>query len=139
MRDTWHLTKLGLRTTEVRQLIQRRRLQLLVHSYLYYHLDTPLIQDYQWDQWAQELVELQAKYPKISSKVCYAKEFKDFEGSTGYDLPYIYPEVRQKAEKLLNLSVYKSKKVSYTENVTKIKGGHYNGKKSKMVRKRNRS
>ena len=72
---------------EISELIQRRRLQILVHSYLYYELNTNIISDSQFNEWAKELVQLQHKYPKVASQVIYAKEFSDFDGSTGFDLP----------------------------------------------------
>ncbi len=67
--------------------IQQRRLQMLVHSYIYYRMDDNIISDNQWSAWAKELVELQKAYPEIAKKVAYAEDFKDFDGSTGFDLP----------------------------------------------------
>ena len=34
---------------------------MLVHSYLYYKLDNPIIDDDTWQKWANELAELQRK------------------------------------------------------------------------------
>ena len=68
---------------EIAEKIQRRRYQLLVHSYIYYELDNNLIPDSQWSQWATELAELQYKYPEISSQVIYTEDFEDWDGSTG--------------------------------------------------------
>lgn len=89
---------------KIRQLIRRRRRQLLVHSYIYYQTGSQLVSDAQWDKWAKHLVRLQAKYPDISATVDYAKEFKDFDGSSGYQLPYNEPEIRAVAERLLNVT-----------------------------------
>ena len=72
---------------EVAELIKRRRLQILVHSYLYYELNTNIISDNQFNEWSKELVQLQHKYPNIASQVEYAKEFSNFDGHTGFDLP----------------------------------------------------
>lgn len=90
----------GVRLSKVRSLILRRRLQILVHSCLYYRLDTSLIPDKLWQTWSQELVELQNKYPQIAERVQYHKAFKDFDGNTGYHLPITNPEIMEKALQL---------------------------------------
>lgn len=73
---------------EIEELIHRRRRQILLHSYLYYQLDKNLISDHTYDEWCKELAELQLKHPKECASVkFYYKEFKDFDGSTGYHLP----------------------------------------------------
>lgn len=83
--------------------IKQRRLQLLIHSYIYYELDKNIIPDYKWDKWAKELVELQAKYPQIAKKVIYFNEFKDWSGSTGAFLKFDN-WVKNKAEYLLKIN-----------------------------------
>ena len=60
---------------------------MLIHSYIYYKLGTSIIDDHRWDKWARELVDLQKAYPAIAAKVPYHEAFKDFDGSTGYNLP----------------------------------------------------
>lgn len=82
--------------------IKQRRLQILVHSYIYYELDKNIIEDYKWDKWAKELVDLQRTYPEIASKVIYADEFKDWAGSTGAFLKFD-DWVKNKANYLLKL------------------------------------
>ena len=72
----------------IAEKIQRRRYQMLVHSYIYYELDNNLISDSQWSTWATELAELQSKYPEISNQVIYADDFEDWDGSTGAFLSY---------------------------------------------------
>lgn len=98
IRGTYYLTKAGAETTPIRDLIQRRRHQLLIHSCIYYHMNQSLISDAQWDSWARELVELQRKYPKIADRVDYHEAFKGFDGSTGFDLPITNPEIINKAK-----------------------------------------
>ena len=83
--------------------IQQRRLQILVHSYIYYELNDNIISDSQWNKWAHELVELQRKYPKESSSVIHADTFKDFDGSTGMDLAYSDPFIVNRANYLLSM------------------------------------
>lgn len=67
--------------------ILQRRLQMMVHSYLYYDLDTNIVSDFTFNKWGQELVQLQRDYPDISANVEYADDFKDWDASTGFDLP----------------------------------------------------
>lgn len=64
--------------------IRQRRVQMLVHSYLYYTLDSPVITDEKWQQWADELTVLQEELKEIGF---YDEEFADWNGSTGMHLP----------------------------------------------------
>ncbi len=72
---------------EIKLLIQRRRLQLLVHSSIYYVFGTSLITDEQWKRWALELMDLQSRYPELTGQVVYGNAFRGFDPSTGYHLP----------------------------------------------------
>ena len=83
------------------ELIQRRRYQILVHSYLYYDLGETIISDYDFDIWSKELVDLQAQYPKESKDAKYYEEFIGFDGSSGFDLPYNYINIQKTGNKLL--------------------------------------
>jgi len=65
--------------------IRKYRLNMLVHSYLYYHLDIALISDNKWQQWANELTTLQAEHGTVFG--VYDDVFKDWDGSTGMHLP----------------------------------------------------
>ena len=85
---------------QVAELIQRRRLQLLVHSCLYYEMNTNLVTDRQWDIWAKELVQLQKQYPRISENVIWHSAFKDWDASTGAFLPLKDLWVIRKAQQL---------------------------------------
>lgn len=76
-------TKFSGEELKVAEKIQQRRLQILVHSYLYYKMDKPVISDAQWDKWARELVEYQKQHPDIAEQVIYDDEFSDWDGSTG--------------------------------------------------------
>lgn len=72
---------------------------MLVHSYLYYMLDSPIISDDIWQDKAQQLVKIQKKHHgRIGF---YDKEFKDWDGSTGMHLP-INDWVVSKGNQLLN-------------------------------------
>lgn len=71
----------------VKELITRRRRQVLVHSVIYYRYDDNLVSDNTWSKWACELEVLQRKYPEIASELPLAKEFEGFDHSTGATLP----------------------------------------------------
>lgn len=73
---------------KIAEKIQRRRYQMLVHSYIYYEMNENIISDSQWSAWAMELVDLQHKYPGIAEKVIYAEDFADWDGSSGAFLDY---------------------------------------------------
>lgn len=79
--------------------IKQRRLQMLVHSYIYYELGTSIIPDARFDKWAYELKDLQNKYPAESQSVKYYQYFRDWDGTTGFNLPYMV--VKDRAEWLL--------------------------------------
>jgi len=85
---------------EVTEKIAQRRRQILVHSLLYYGLDAPIIDDHSFDKWAKELAELQAEFPKESQAAPYYAEFRGFDGSTGADLDYDRPEIRDTAYRI---------------------------------------
>lgn len=72
---------------EIAELISRRRRQILVHSVIYYKTNDSIISDYTWSIWAKELYDLQNDHPDIAKNCPYAEAFKDFDPSTGYNLP----------------------------------------------------
>ena len=84
----------------IAELIQQRRLQLLVHSRIYYELNQNLISDKKWDEWARELKTLQEHYPNIAEKVMYHEAFKDWDASSGAFLPLKDEWVVKKASQL---------------------------------------
>ena len=77
-------------------------MQILIHSYLYYSLDTSLVSDSVFDTWCVQLVRLQRAYPELSKHVGYYYTFKNFDGCSGYDLNYRAPEIERKALHLLS-------------------------------------
>lgn len=64
-------------------------------------MGTSLVTDEKWQQWANELVKLQNEYQDTASKVIYAKDFEDFDGTTGFNLPYRDDKIINKAYQLL--------------------------------------
>jgi hypothetical protein len=81
--------------------IRQRRSQMLIHSYLYYVMDENTIDDSKWQQWADELVELQKQKKTIGF---YDKEFADWNGSTGMHLPRD-AWIKKRAEALLTVYI----------------------------------
>lgn len=92
----------------IKEQIEQRRRQILVHGVLYYRFDTNIIDDHTYDKWSKELADLQQDYPEEAKQASYAKEFADFDGSTGFHLPHTYPETVSMAFRLINY--HKSRK-----------------------------
>lgn len=73
---------------KIMEEIKRLRLCVLVHSIIYYRLNTNIVSDYQYDKFAKKLKALQDKYPELSKAVPdYNKEFEGWNGCSGFDLP----------------------------------------------------
>lgn len=73
---------------EIQSFIKRRRKQVIVHSCIYYELDDSIVSDDTWQTWANELAEMQEKYPEYHKVGFYDKEFLNWDGTTGAFLPY---------------------------------------------------
>lgn len=95
---------------EVAEKIQQRRLQILVHSCIYYEFNQNNVPDATWDKWAKELVQLQKDYPNIAKEVIWADAFNGFDGSTGFDLPLKDEWVMRKARSLCKYAIKKVEK-----------------------------
>lgn len=108
---------------EIAEKIQQRRLQILVHSCIYYELDRNIVSDATWDKWAKELVKLQAQHPYIAKEVIWADAFKGFDGSTGFDLPIRDEWVMRKAKQLCGVSTKKKAENKKPKTTNKLKGG----------------
>lgn len=87
--------------------IRQRRLQILVHSYIYYEKNMNLVADSDFDRWEHELVELQNRYPENSRKEIFAKAFEKFDGNSGAFLPYQDPMIVNIAERLIRTPLVK--------------------------------
>jgi len=69
----------------------KTRLQLLerwiiIHSIIYYRLNTSIVEDTMFDNNCNQLVRGIKKYPKEFKQTKYYYCFKEFDGSTGFDL-----------------------------------------------------
>ena len=87
---------------KIAEKIQQRRLQMIVHSSIYYVFNDNIVPDSKWSEWGRELKDLQEKYPDIASKVIFAEAFKDWDASTGFNLPIHDDWVTQKATQLMD-------------------------------------
>lgn len=85
----------------VKERIEYLRKKLLVHSIIYYRLDENLIFDEKWTEWTLELERLTKEYPHIAQNAFLAEGFRDFDHSTGYNLPLETPWAVQKAMDLV--------------------------------------
>jgi len=91
--------------TEIGELIKRRRLQMLVHSCLYYALDENIWTDHQYDAAAKELAELLRGNPDAYSDR-FDEHFEGWDGSTGFHLPSRDSWVLAAAQNLLKSKQY---------------------------------
>lgn len=85
----------------IHSLINQRRRQLLVHSFIYYRLNTNVIDDHKYDRFAMELIDLQEKYPSIAKKCIYHEAFNGFTMGDSFALPCGDPDVQNWAYRFL--------------------------------------
>tara|TARA_R110000824_G_scaffold241698_3_gene430444 strand:+ start:1845 stop:2168 length:324 start_codon:yes stop_codon:yes gene_type:complete len=93
----------------IKEKIRQRRSQMLVHSYLYYEKDEPIIDDFKWQRWADELAVLQKENVGHCEIGFYDKEFADWTGDTGCALPLKDPKVVEKAEQIYGFFIQANK------------------------------
>lgn len=78
--------------------IEHLRRLMLIHSCVYYELNSSLVDDHQWQAWADELTRLQMTHGFEYG--FYDSAFFNWDGSTGYHLPLRDPDVIRVARKL---------------------------------------
>ena len=76
---------------------------MLVHSFIYYQLNTSIIEDKTFDKWAYELADAIRNYPEIAKQTPFYNDFKDFDGTTGYNLNFGDPDIQNVGLRLLNI------------------------------------
>lgn len=81
----------------IKEKIKQRRAQMLIHSCIYYELDSNIVDDHTWQKWADELEKLQKENPDCIDIGFYDKHFKDWDGATGAHLPHRDSWVYRKA------------------------------------------
>lgn len=87
--------------------LNRRQRQILVHSFIYYQLNENIIDDHTYDLWCKELAKAIIDYPELFKQTTFYEGFKEFDGSSGYDLPFSNPDIQNVGYRLLN---YKKKR-----------------------------
>lgn len=96
---------------KIKTLINKRRRQVLIHSCIYYRMNTNLVDDKTWNSWAMELENLHHDYPEISKECIFADSFKDFSSATGFDLHLDDPWIIGMAQSLIQYKKGISKEV----------------------------
>lgn len=71
-------------------VIKQRRRQMLIHSHIYYRMGMSIWSDKEFDKYAYELKRLQIEYPEESKKAEFYEAFIDWDGTTGFHLPYFH-------------------------------------------------
>ncbi len=66
--------------------IEQLRRGMLVHCCIYYRLDSNVISDHAWMDFAQELARLQERWGVTFG--FYDDQFKDWDGSSGFHLEH---------------------------------------------------
>lgn len=85
----------------LKELIKRRRKQILVHSFLYYRMNHTEIDDHKYDQLGKDLQFLQSTFPELAKQVIYHEHFENYtETTSGFDLPIYLPEIVAEAQGL---------------------------------------
>lgn len=95
----------GLFTPEeerIAQVLQRLRLQLIMHCYIYHRTDELVIDKATFQEWAQDLLKMQKQHPKIASKVFWPEYFMDWDGKSGAHFPFDNPWVQYMALGILD-------------------------------------
>ena len=88
---------------DIKSKIRQRRSQMLIHSCLYYELDQTIVSDHKWQEWADELEQLQKNNPDQCKIGFFDFEFRDWTGATGNHLPLRDPWIFAKSKQILKL------------------------------------
>lgn len=76
---------------------------MLIHSCMYYEMDESIVSDHKWQEWADELENLQTANPDQCKIEFFDFEFKDWTGATGNHLPLRDPWVVGKTKQILRI------------------------------------
>lgn len=83
--------------------IDRIERQILVHSLIYYKMDSNIVSDSFFDEISSNLANCIKEFPDNFKKSKYVKTFKKFDGSTGADLEYDTEEINSIALYLIGI------------------------------------
>lgn len=86
----------------LREKIKHLRNVMLINSCIYYEMNDNIISDHSWQEFAQELADLQNKHPDHCKINWFDAEFEGWDGTSGYDLPLRHPWVYGKAQQILS-------------------------------------
>lgn len=90
----------GLSIQDYIDFLQR---YIIVHSYIYYEMNSNVITDREYDEKAKELVMLKEKYPELWKSSMYYKQFgDDYTGATGFTL---YHDLDERQKKIIHCIV----------------------------------
>lgn len=89
--------------SDIKSKIRQRRQQMLVHSYIYYVMDDNIVDDHKWQQWADELRDIQQKHPELTKISFFDEEFNDWNGDSGAFLPLDNEWVANKSKYIYDL------------------------------------
>ena len=87
---------------EVVNRVEHLRRLMLIHSCIYYEMNTSVVSDHKWQEWADELTTLQLLYGHEFG--FYDKAFSEWTAATGCHLPLNDPDVANAAKKLLRIT-----------------------------------
>ncbi|QVW28579.1 putative DNA ligase [Erwinia phage pEa_SNUABM_8] len=73
----------------IQEFIHRRRRQMIIHSVIYYRMDDSIISDYTWQDWANELRDVQNRWPELKAMGYHDDLFEEWDGSTGMHLDLV--------------------------------------------------
>lgn len=91
----------------IKERILSKRRNILIHSCIYYKLNTNVIQDFEYDKLCNDLVWLQERFPKIAEETPLHNIFKDWgneETTSGYNLPISNPKVIERAMRIVKIN-----------------------------------
>lgn len=78
----------------IREELERRMRQFLVHSYIYYQLDDSILDDHQYDFLCKRMVFLMKKHPEIAKECKYYNICKEADASgSGFYIQSYPPEI----------------------------------------------
>ena len=90
-----------LSTQEYIDFLQRF---IIVHSYIYYELNSNIVSDKYYDTKAKELVQYKNDYPDLWKSSMYYKQFgDDYNGATGFTL---YHDLDEKQKEIIQSIAY---------------------------------